>query len=66
MIDELFDLKEKIRRQISKVKSEKHKHILTEKYIMCKSNTEISKEMGMTKRGYIYAKKEQLKNLKRK
>lgn len=57
MIDELFDLKEKIRRQISKVKSEKHKHILTEKYIMCKSNTEISKEMGMTKRGYIYAKK---------
>ena len=60
LIDEYVDLKREIMLIISMVKSERHREILSKKYIELKSIYEIAEELGITDRGCKKAHKKAL------
>ena len=60
LIDEYVDLKREIMLIISMVKSERHREILSKKYLELKSIYEIAEELGITDRGCKKAHKKAL------
>ena len=60
LIDRFVDLKKEIMIIISMVKSERHREILSKKYLELKSIYEIAEELGITDRGCKKAHKKAL------